>query len=467
MGPATSSLRRIASPVFNNFHDKPVIYEVKPDGSTTLFAAFDSFNPIKSIAVDASGHVIVINSGGQVNQVQPDGSLTLLFQYRGSTYASLATNGSGDLFATAMAGGVFEGRSDGAVAPIFSPLAGLPEGPTLQSRGLALDTAGNLYISDTFGYRLLRVDRTPNLNVLPLTSGDIQSLLDDPGAGSSVTIQPTSGAVVTMAVEAVNGLSSPPAGTTETVTLDLGGGTFTTDTHIQAPAGVTVVIVNGTLVGGSPALIVDSGNVVLRGVTARNATDAPTVVVNGGTLVVRDSTIEESTGFAQAAIRINGGLVDLGTAAYPGNNTINVNGIGELIRNTSGNPVTSAIGDTFTADGAVLASTVGGLSQAPSTLSGVAFSDFNADGQVDFGEQGIAGVAIRLDGSDFLGNPVHLSETTDGAAPTSSSTSARARTRSPRPSRPAIRREPTPSAPAVGPPPATGSTSTWRRASTP
>jgi hypothetical protein len=49
----------------------------------------------------------------------------------------------------------------------------------------------------------------------------------------------------------------------------------------------------------------------------------------------------------------------------------------------------------------------------PSSLSGVVFSDLNDDGQVDFGEQGIAGVTINLDGIDLLGNPVHLSQATD------------------------------------------------------
>jgi probable HAF family extracellular repeat protein len=53
------------------------------------------------------------------------------------------------------------------------------------------------------------------------------------------------------------------------------------------------------------------------------------------------------------------------------------------------------------------------LTPGPSSLSGVVFSDFNNDGQVDFGEQGIAGVMIKLDGTDDLGNAVHLSQTTD------------------------------------------------------
>ena len=50
----------------------------------------------------------------------------------------------------------------------------------------------------------------------------------------------------------------------------------------------------------------------------------------------------------------------------------------------------------------------------PSSLSGVVFEDFNDDGQVDFGEKGIAGVTITLTGTDDLGNAVNLSQTTDG-----------------------------------------------------
>jgi len=49
----------------------------------------------------------------------------------------------------------------------------------------------------------------------------------------------------------------------------------------------------------------------------------------------------------------------------------------------------------------------------PSSLSGVVFADFNNDGQVDFGESGIAGVPITVSGTDDLGHAVNLSQTTD------------------------------------------------------
>jgi uncharacterized delta-60 repeat protein/CSLREA domain-containing protein len=239
--------------------------------------------------------------------------------------------------------------------------------------------------------------------VNPMTASNLQAALSSPQQGGAVTLQMTSNSDVSTAVAAVNHLGSPGAGETETVTLDLGGGTYTSDTHVTTQPGVTLVIINGTLIGGSPALIVDAGSVILEQVTALNATNAPTILVNGGLLIVRDSTIEESSGYTQSALWINGGSVDLGTAANPGHNIINVNGTGELVHNASGIRV-SAFGDTFTINGVPL---------APSSLSGIVFSDFNDDGQVDFGERGIAGVTIKLDGNDFLGNPVHASLATD------------------------------------------------------
>ena len=103
--------------------------------------------------------------------------------------------------------------------------------------------------------------------------------------------------------------------------------------------GGTVTLDDGTVItGNSPAIIVNGGDGHPPGSDGQTATDAPTILVTGGTPDVRDSTIQESTGYAQAAILITGGTVDLGTAADPGGNTINVNGAGELVHNTSGQP---------------------------------------------------------------------------------------------------------------------------------
>jgi len=50
---------------------------------------------------------------------------------------------------------------------------------------------------------------------------------------------------------------------------------------------------------------------------------------------------------------------------------------------------------------------------APASLSGVVFADFNNDGEVDFGEQGISGVVITLTGTDDLGDSVNINASTD------------------------------------------------------
>jgi VCBS repeat-containing protein len=48
-----------------------------------------------------------------------------------------------------------------------------------------------------------------------------------------------------------------------------------------------------------------------------------------------------------------------------------------------------------------------------SALSGLVWEDFNNDGEVDFGEQAIAGVTVQLSGTDASGHAVSLSAVTD------------------------------------------------------
>lgn len=200
---------------------------------------------------------------------------------------------------------------------------------------------------------------------------------------------------------AANGLN-PASTPTATLIVDLSGQTVQ-DTIVNVPSQVTVTIINGTFIGGSPALVVGSGTVIVRDSLFTNATNAPTILVTGGKLILRNDTIQESTGFSQVGIEVTGGTVDLGTAAAPGGNTLNINGAGAFVHNTTSNPV-AAVGDVFLVNGTPL---------APASLSGLVFEDFNDDGQVDFGEKGIGGVTITLTGRDDLGSPVNLTRLTD------------------------------------------------------
>jgi hypothetical protein len=191
---------------------------------------------------------------------------------------------------------------------------------------------------------------TSTTAVLDLTSANLQTVINQQGA---ITFLAASNTQTSAVVAAIDGLSAQS--TPVNVTLNLGGGSYTTDTHVTAPAGVTLVVANGTLIGGSPALIVDSGVVLLDHVTTRNATNAPTIVVNGGSLTLRNDDIEETTLGSQPALLITGGTVDLGTTASPGGNTFNAHGNGELIHNSGRNNV-PAVGNSFAADGVAITS---------------------------------------------------------------------------------------------------------------
>src|SRR5262249_51936227 len=192
------------------------------------------------------------------------------------------------------------------------------------------------------------VNRT--VTVLALTSANLQTDINQQGP---LTFQAASSTDTSNVVAAVDGLSAQS--TPVNITVNLGGGTYTTDTHVTAPAGVTVVVANGTLVGGSPALIVDSGVVLLNNVTTRNSTNAPTIVVNGASLTLRNDATEETPPGSQPALLITAGTVDLGTLDSPGGNTFNAHRQGELIHN-AGRSAVSALGNTFEADGVAITS---------------------------------------------------------------------------------------------------------------
>jgi uncharacterized delta-60 repeat protein len=171
-------------------------------------------------------------------------------------------------------------------------------------------------------------------------------------AGGTVTLQATTPSLASAAFTAVSSLD-PATTPTSTVVVNLGGQTIQ-DTIVNVPPQVTLQIINGTFIGGSPALIVQSGQLVVLNSTFSNATAAPTILVSGGSLTLRNDVTQESTGYTEPAISVTGGTVDLGTAASPGGNTINVNGTGTWISNTTGSPV-PAVGDTFEINGRVTA----------------------------------------------------------------------------------------------------------------
>jgi hypothetical protein len=190
--------------------------------------------------------------------------------------------------------------------------------------------------------------------VTPVTATSVQqSITQAVQTGSPIVVQvaPDDVAATTSALAA---LAAPPSPVTITANLTSGAAS---DLVVTLPPNVTLVI-NGAggstrLVGGSPALTVQSGQVIVRNVTITNSTNTPTIVIKSGTLTLRNDTVQESAAGAQAAIAVSGGVVDLGTEAHPGGNTLNVNGAGVFIANIGSNPIT-ALGNTFEINGHVL-----------------------------------------------------------------------------------------------------------------
>ena len=196
-------------------------------------------------------------------------------------------------------------------------------------------------------HRRPRQQRDPRVDALqpdlqPLTPANLQSVINAPLAGT-VTLPVNDPTQENAALSAVDSLTAPPVPIVLNVVF--GSGTFT-DVVANVPAGVTLNLVgNGTtttIVGQSPALTVSSGNVIVTGVIFTTATDAPTILVTGGNLTLRNDTVEESSGFTDAAIAITGGTVDLGPQPSPGGNTFNINGTGELLQDATSIPVPDA-----------------------------------------------------------------------------------------------------------------------------
>jgi hypothetical protein len=144
--------------------------------------------------------------------------------------------------------------------------------------------------------------------------------------------------------------------------------------------------------------------------------DSATRVV--GTLNSTPSTTFTIDFYANDSDKGNGGAYGPGQY-YLGSATVTTDGSGNVSFNVSGLAPTTPgewISATATDPGGNTSEFALDVQAIrPASLSGVVFADFNNDGQVDFGEQGVPGVPITLTGTDTAGDPINLSQTTDGA----------------------------------------------------
>ena len=321
------------------------VVEVNPGGTQTTVAS--GLAGPYGVAVDGSGDAFIADTlHNQVVEVNPSGNQTTLGSGL-SDPVGVAVDRSGDVFiADAGNSRVVEVNPGGIQTTVGSGLS--------NPSGVAVDGSGDVFVAD-YGYDRV-VEITPGIPVTvnPLTTANLQAVL---ATTSTVTLDAATNTDAQTVLTAVNSLTAPASPVT--ITVNLASGSFT-DLTASPPAGVTLVLDgNGTtttIAGQSPALTVSQaqGPVIVKNMILSTSTDAPTILVKGGSLSLRHVVIEESTGFTDAAISITGGSVDLGTPSSPGGNTLDVNGTGEFVHNTTAAGV-PATGDTFEVNGVPIA----------------------------------------------------------------------------------------------------------------
>jgi hypothetical protein len=316
----------------NNFQDFPKLDAAYGYSTNTLITGrFDSpSQPGQLVTIDlyantSRGHPFT-DPGTGLTSYYGDGET-----YLGST--TVVTDPQGHASFTAVAGGNLAGRWISATAT---------------------DPSGN---TSEFSAYVQAQDESTSSQTF---QESLQSALpNSPTRPNAMTLQATSQATADafMAVFSSTNpspLTVPPgAATTIDIQMNFGSSISVNEANLAVPTGFRVSINGGVWHGGSPALTLVSGSLTVSNATFVNATDAPTILVTGGSLTLRNDTIQESTGFSDAAIAVTGGTVDLGTSASPGGNVINVNGAGEFVHNTTANTV-AAVGDSFQANGASL-----------------------------------------------------------------------------------------------------------------
>jgi uncharacterized delta-60 repeat protein len=302
------------------------------------FAGIAPFFGPSVFRTDATGGILVMPPSPQdaagnfefaVNRYNPDGTPDLTFGSGGSGAAIIDQSASSysDDFAV---------QSDGKIV-----LAGATWDATKQGWDMELmRLQGGAFNVTTQAAVTSQVNQMVSTAILS-------------GQPDQVTFQVSSQADVNTMLAAINALAPASTGApTVTVSLDLGGGSYSTGgVSVNPPAAnVKFVIQNGTLDPSYPALTVAGGQVTVLNCNLLTTGDAPTILVTGGRLTLRNDIIQESTGFNDAAISVTGGNLDLGTTGSPGGNTIYVNGAGSLVTSNLA-AAFSAVGDTFENNG--------------------------------------------------------------------------------------------------------------------
>jgi uncharacterized delta-60 repeat protein len=320
-----------------------------------------------TVFADPLGRIIV--GGIAINNNSPDPWQLALARLTGSNHAPTISASQGsvvvDQLATAVNGGAFSDVDGDDVTLTASAGAVVDNGDGTWS--WSMETSGphesqlvTITASDSHSAQTT-ISFTLAVRLPPVSSPEeLAQIVENIPPGATEVRAETTTETLDSYIETIADLPANTGGPVFDIVLNLAEGDYQEPNVIDVPAGYRVII-NGSsgqviFHGNSPSLIIASGEVIVTGVTFVNATDAPTILVTGGSLVLRDSVVEETTAGNRAGIEITGGSVDLGTAADPGGNNIEVHGAGQLVRNLGGQFV-AALGNSFDVDGAPLAMT--------------------------------------------------------------------------------------------------------------
>jgi hypothetical protein len=192
---------------------------------------------------------------------------------------------------------------------------------------------------------------------------------------------------------------SPNLATSAGLTSPVGSYVITSGTGTLNAHDYVFAFVNGTLTVGKASTstaLTESAATPLFGVDSETFSANVTINAPGsGSATGNVRFVDDVSGAILGTVALSNGIASLTTSALAvGNHHVTATYLGD------GNCVGSA--------GAVSLEAL-----APASVSGTVFEDFNEDGLVDFGENGIAGVAVTLTGTDDLGHTVKLALTTD------------------------------------------------------
>ncbi|WP_219132907.1 cadherin-like beta sandwich domain-containing protein, partial [Janthinobacterium sp. UMAB-60] len=247
------------------------------------------------------------------------------------------------------------------------------------------------------------VSTNNNLSALALSSGSLSPAFaagttsytaSVPNATTSLTVTPTMADPT--ATVTVNGVATSSGGASPAIPLVVGANTLTVQVNAPNGAVKTYTIAVTRAASANAALNALAPSVGSLSPTFASATTAYAIdLPNSATALSLTPTVADST----ATVTVNGAPVASASASAPvalavGGNTVTI-----VVTAQNGTAVTTTVKVTRAAP-------------ATASLAGLVYTDNNHDGVRDSGETGLAGVTVKLDGTDLDGATVALSTVT-------------------------------------------------------